>query len=199
MTASNIEQAVRKVNVIWMTSGAAALQGGGSSSRQWQLEWVRDTPCLHTLSPRFVGYASSLRFVKNERESGWGCRASGAAALQGGGHAAGDAASTSRTPGTVYKTVRSVTPRGALRAQAVLSARTRTRFLPRRSCGGRCRHGRYGRDGCTVIAARAGCKDVCPLARVPPSGGSGSGASAPFTNPQGVALGWYVTPFQGFH
>ena len=28
--------------------------------------------------------------------------------------------------------VSSVTPRGALRAQAVLSARTRTRFLPRR-------------------------------------------------------------------
>ncbi len=43
----------------------------------------------------------------------------------------GDAASTSRTPGTHTKKVCPVTPRGALRAQAVLSARTRTRFLPR--------------------------------------------------------------------
>ena len=111
MTASNIEQAVRKVNVIWMTSGAAALQGGGSSSRQWQLEWVRDTPCLHTLSPRFVGYASSLRFVKNERESGWGCRASGAAALQGGGHAAGDAANTGQwAESPFYRLLMQTTP-----------------------------------------------------------------------------------------
>ena len=33
----------------------------GSGSRR--LEWVRDTPCPHTLSPHLVGYASSLHFV----------------------------------------------------------------------------------------------------------------------------------------
>ena len=53
---------------VFQTCIAAALQGGGSGSRQWQLEWVRDTPCLHSLLSPFVSFGPFVPSLSNVKD-----------------------------------------------------------------------------------------------------------------------------------